>query len=146
MSGYESTDRFTEPFALMFGEVIGIEFERHYALNFFSRRTLQSVDQRPQIALIDPPALVVTMPPSTTGHLFRPYVVDEGQEREAYYQGDFAYRWRYRWYTRCKCSFLRVDTTYEVVIRQLRSHLYSSLRSFHRWCSACQKYAEREVG
>jgi hypothetical protein len=84
--------RLTRPFALTFGQVVGIEMQRHYGLDFFLRRTILSVEQKPQIALIDPPVVVVIIPPSTTAHLFRSYVVDEEKDMEMYRRGAYVYK------------------------------------------------------
>src|SRR5689334_6377695 len=99
----------TQPFPLTLGAMLGMEMQRHYELGFLFERRLARVDQRPQIALIEPPLVYVTLPPSTCVHTLRPYVVDEGEAQESWVRRRLLYVWRYSWWTTCRSFALRVS-------------------------------------
>lgn len=136
--------RIARPFALQLGPVIGIEMQRHYGLDFFLRRTVQAVDQKSQIALIDPPVVLIAILPSETVHLFRAYVVDEGQDVEMYRRGASAYTWRYSWLTLCGKVAMRVSARAHEVVFGSRMELYAALPPFRRLCRHCGYLATRD--
>jgi hypothetical protein len=133
-----------QPVRLQLGAMRGIEFERQYGVDFWFQRALERVDQRPQIALLQPPLVYVTLPPSACMHTMRPYVVDACEEQETYVQRDLVYRWRYNWYTRCKRFALRIGVPDPVVILQgTRIEVYDELPTWYRLCGMCAAMEKR---
>jgi hypothetical protein len=127
-----------QPVHLHLGEMVGIEMQRHYATGFLLRRGLSRVDQYPQIGIIHPPLLYVSIPPSTCLHLLRPYVVDLGEAHMTQRQRYAHDAWRYDWYTHCKTVALRVSgDDPQVLLAGCRVQLYDHIADWYRLCTKC---------
>jgi hypothetical protein len=123
--------------------MIGMDMHRHYRMDFFYGRRLAGVDQRPQIALIDPPLVYVVLPPSTTCHTRRPYVVDGGEDHDSHVGGHYAYTWRYHWWTTCKQFALRVSVPeHHVMLLNMRVQAYTDMPP---WAQPCRNCVPREA-
>jgi hypothetical protein len=137
--------RLTRPLRLRLGAMIGIEMQRRYEQGMWFERRLARVDQRPQIALIAPPAVYALLPPSACLHTLRPYVVDECQEQDAYVDRELVYRWRYNWFTRCKRFALRVGVPdHQVILQGTRIEVYDAIPEWYRPCGTCVHIARKE--
>jgi hypothetical protein len=134
-----------QPVRLQLGTLRGIELQRYYELDGWFQRSLQRVEQRPQIALIAPPPIYATLPPSACMHTLRPYVVDACENHEAYGLQGLVYCWRYNWYTRCKRFALRVGVPdHQVILEGTRIEVYDQLPAWYRLCGMCAAMAKKE--
>jgi hypothetical protein len=125
--------------------MIGMDMQRHCEVGFLGERRLTRVDQRPTIALVNPEAVYVLLPPSTVCHTLLPYVVEEDDDQESWVGGRLAYLWRYSWWTTCKHFALRVSVPDRcVVLMNTRVQVYTAMPAWARPCRSCVRQ-DRDV-